>query len=716
MGATDITDVISTIDWDKPDTVNGDGTRVFSVRCRMPFTVPTVSGSERITQVSQDARAVSLDDVAQELGVSLRGLSDIGHNGDGGQPERVLPDDGDGIILPDTATGDTGSDDEVTFSDTLVSGIASSTSVDFYGTEMSMRALKLMAVQMIRDGGIVYLPRHNHGMGGAVEWDEVIGRTIHAEVVPAESVARAYNEAEGQFILRVTIQLYEDEPLAQALVRRIQRGEGIGQSIGGWFTHLQVIQSEDGEVERVIVQGVELDHLAVTRAPANPDSMGIVSLRSIIQDSAREHRVRTLTERVHEGQTVCATRSIVTQVQSQMDERHVVSVTDNGDGTASIRLVIHHMDEDTEERTMDDEDDRMMEDDEDRAGHEDDEDRGTGPKKKRAIRMVTNFADLPLADVDTMWSWDTAAANAVLGDPDSPNWERFARAHIWVDPENMETREGYKLPIARMFDGTLRVVFRGVVAAMAAVNGARGGVDIPEGERRDAYDHLTRYYEKFDRDPPEYMASLPGTLDTRTETRNDASDDARRSAVQELSTLVPDTTGSPPEERTMNEQELSAIQQVLRDAVSEATAPLIERVTALESATETPEPVNPPNQDDLIAQERTAREAAEERARVAEAALAEANRRPMRVGRSVVPSIPQGPAAHTVANSLIERTRAGHPTVAAIAERSVDTITDSDQPGTTVTRRDLEGVLRSLLTAAEADGIITDPNHRAVWQ
>lgn len=698
MGATDITDVISTIDWDRPDTVNGDGTRVFSVRCRMPFTVPTVSGSERITEVSQDARAVSLDDVAQELGVSLRDLSDIGHNGDGGQPERVLPDDGDGIILPDTATGDPGTDDEVTFSDTLVSGIASSTSVDFYGTEMSMRALKLMAVQMIRDGGIVYLPRHNYGMGGAVEWDEVIGRTIHAEVVPAESVARAYNEAEGQFILRVTIQLYEDEPLAQALVRRIQRGEGIGQSIGGWFTHLQVIQSEDGEVERVIVQGVELDHLAVTRAPANPDSVGIVSLRSVIQDSAREHRVRTLTERVHEGQTVCATRSIVTQVQSQMEERHVVSVEDNGDGTASIRLVIHHMDEDTEDGG--------------RGGYLEDEDRSVSP----SLRMVTNFADLPLADVDTMWSWDTAAANAVLGDPDSPNWERFARAHIWMDPENTETREGYKLPIAQMFDGTLRVVFRGVVAAMAAVNGARGGVDIPEGDRRDAYDHLTRYYEKFDRDPPEYMASLPANLDTRSETRNDAGDDARRSAVQELSTLVPDTTGSPPEERTMNEQELSAIQQVLRDAVSEATAPLIERVTALESTTETPDPETPPNQDDLIVQERTAREAAEERARIAEAALAEANRRPMRVGRSVVPSIPQGPAAHTVANSLVERTRTSHPTVAAIAERSVDTITDSDQPGTTVTRRDLEGVLRSLLTAAEADGIITDPNHRAVWQ
>ena len=39
---------------------------------------------------------------------------------------------------------------------------------------------------------------------------------------------------------------------------------------------------------------------------------------------------------------------------------------------------------------------------------------------------------------------------------------------------------------------------------MAALLGARGGVDIPEDERRAVYNHIVRYYEKFDKEPPEF--------------------------------------------------------------------------------------------------------------------------------------------------------------------------------------------------------------------
>jgi hypothetical protein len=37
---------------------------------------------------------------------------------------------------------------------------------------------------------------------------------------------------------------------------------------------------------------------------------------------------------------------------------------------------------------------------------------------------------------------------------------------------------------------------------MAALNGARGGVDIPSDERESVYNHLVRYYEKADKEPP----------------------------------------------------------------------------------------------------------------------------------------------------------------------------------------------------------------------
>ena len=41
---------------------------------------------------------------------------------------------------------------------------------------------------------------------------------------------------------------------------------------------------------------------------------------------------------------------------------------------------------------------------------------------------------------------------------------------------------------------------------MTVVNGARGGVDIPDRDRRKVYDHLARHYGEFDEEPPEYKA------------------------------------------------------------------------------------------------------------------------------------------------------------------------------------------------------------------
>jgi hypothetical protein len=47
---------------------------------------------------------------------------------------------------------------------------------------------------------------------------------------------------------------------------------------------------------------------------------------------------------------------------------------------------------------------------------------------------------------------------------------------------------------------------------MAALLGARGEVDIPEDERRAVYNHIARYYEKFDKEPPEFREYSPMEL------------------------------------------------------------------------------------------------------------------------------------------------------------------------------------------------------------
>ncbi len=160
-----------------------------------------------------------------------------------------------------------------------IKGIASSTSVDSYGTEMSYDALVDMAKQM--SAGIPILPAHNSfSQGGFAEWDEVIGRTYDAEVMRAK-VQDAAEPLEAQYVLVLHSKLYEEEEKAVKLVKRLERGEPIGQSIGGWFDSVRAVENRQGQVERVIVDRVALDHVAITRAPANPDSNGLFALSKL---------------------------------------------------------------------------------------------------------------------------------------------------------------------------------------------------------------------------------------------------------------------------------------------------------------------------------------------------------------------------------------------------------------------------------------------------
>ena len=78
------------------------------------------------------------------------------------------------------------------------------------------------------------------------------------------------------------------------------------------------------------------------------------------------------------------------------------------------------------------------------------------------------------------------------------DWERYKKAHLWFDNENQNTKAGYKLPIARMNDGVLTVFRDKLGDAIAALNGARGGVDISDEDRRQAWNLAAQYYQKFE--------------------------------------------------------------------------------------------------------------------------------------------------------------------------------------------------------------------------
>ena len=137
----------------------------------------------------------------------------------------------------------------------------------------------------------------------------------------------------------------------------------------------------------------------------------------------------------------------------------------------------------------------------------------------RAVEKgVVPFQNLPLSEAD---SWDGSAAVTSMrrmcssdgsGDKEKMDWGRYAKGFCWFDSMDKESFGAYKLPIARAEvrgamgaeDGAMFVVWPGCAAAMGALLGARGGVNIPADDRRGVYGNLVRYYKKFDKEPPEF--------------------------------------------------------------------------------------------------------------------------------------------------------------------------------------------------------------------
>lgn len=120
------------------------------------------------------------------------------------------------------------------------------------------------------------------------------------------------------------------------------------------------------------------------------------------------------------------------------------------------------------------------------------------PSGLNETKAVLQFRNLALAD--RARRWDASAAEKRVrtwaGAEEAPN-AKYSRAWVWVNADERDQFSGYKLLIGDVIDGELKTVPRGVFAAAGVVQGARGGVDIPEGEMAAVRRHLERYYAKM---------------------------------------------------------------------------------------------------------------------------------------------------------------------------------------------------------------------------
>lgn len=117
--------------------------------------------------------------------------------------------------------------------------------------------------------------------------------------------------------------------------------------------------------------------------------------------------------------------------------------------------------------------------------------------KEEEAKGVLPYKETPKAPEDQAWDAGEQVKAATVDD--------LKIMCAWVDSANEDNKGAYKLPHHEAA-GEHAVVWRGVAAAMGALLGAQGGVDIPDGDRKGVYNHLKKHYAQFDKDVPDFKA------------------------------------------------------------------------------------------------------------------------------------------------------------------------------------------------------------------
>jgi HK97 family phage prohead protease len=109
------------------------------------------------------------------------------------------------------------------------------------------------------------------------------------------------------------------------------------------------------------------------------------------------------------------------------------------------------------------------------------------------LKGAVAFASAPVDDGE----WDADAALKRLKDWANGNMAKYRRGFAWFDSAKADDFGSYKLPHHDVKDGKLVTMKRGVEAAAGAVDGARGGVSIPDGDKAKVKAHLEKHYHQW---------------------------------------------------------------------------------------------------------------------------------------------------------------------------------------------------------------------------
>jgi len=114
------------------------------------------------------------------------------------------------------------------------------------------------------------------------------------------------------------------------------------------------------------------------------------------------------------------------------------------------------------------------------------------------ISGAVPFQDLPIADAETVWDAEASKARRIefASEDDKTNWGIYRCFYLWYETDDNAEWESYKLPIADIVDGELKIVPKAVIAAAESLE------DIPETDVEAVKQNIEKYYAKMELSPP----------------------------------------------------------------------------------------------------------------------------------------------------------------------------------------------------------------------
>ncbi len=126
----------------------------------------------------------------------------------------------------------------------------------------------------------------------------------------------------------------------------------------------------------------------------------------------------------------------------------------------------------------------------------------TFPANDKAVlqsyKMVDPKLGFSFADRDTEWDGDKAIANIkeFTNSQEEPSADYY-KYFMYFDEPNEDNFTAYKMPFVDIIDNKPRIIPKAIFSIAGALQGARGGLDIPEEDKQEIVNKINKIYSKM---------------------------------------------------------------------------------------------------------------------------------------------------------------------------------------------------------------------------